>query len=94
MNRHWNLVLGNKDPVTIVEWDKCFTLEWNESSAPSVMQVPELSVTSDAGVQCHLSFFPNALDWRLDQWLLCIGNTLTQADGALSHPRKNIQGLP
>lgn len=34
MNRHWNPVSGAKDPVTIVECDKCFTLEWNESSAP------------------------------------------------------------
>lgn len=60
----------------------------------SVMQVPDLSLTSDAGVQCHMSFFPNPVGWRLDQGLLCIENALTHTDEALSHPRKNIQELP
>lgn len=54
----------------------------------SVMQVPGLSVTSDARVQCHMSFFPNTEGWKLDQWLLCIGNVLTHSDGAVLHPKK------
>lgn len=33
MNSNWNPFLGDKDPVMIVEWDKCFTTEWSENSA-------------------------------------------------------------